>query len=305
MFEIKWILFWGLIIGCFVLGGIAMALSSKKREKGEQGVDGREGRKRAISQVGLYLFMFTLIQLPSIAMAILVSFLIFMSVRELYGAFENRYPGQTKHPEYYVSQAWLPLYPWAALYVEEAVPYFLGLYGLLSLLLLVLGQRTEQIGVSLLLLCLSLGCCLAFQEFAFLRQEPNGAELCIFFFFLVNMGDVMALITGYIWGKVKLLPKVSPNKTVEGSLGSLLASMFLSLAFCYILELPFSPLESLLAGAVINMLGQLGDLFFSLIKREANVKDFGALIPGHGGVLDRFDSVLMVLPFFAFFMSNY
>lgn len=301
MFEVKWIIFWVLLLGFFFLGitGIMLTSMGKIGEKQKQ-----ENRQRLAAQAALYLILFTLIQLPSLAVFTLVSFLIFMAIKEIYAAFDRSYPGLRKGSEYYLALSFLPLYPWIAYYSKYAALYFFGIFGLSAILLLILGQRTEKISLNLLLLFFSLAFCLSFNQLAVLRSLPNGVEVCIYLFFLVNMADVTALMAGQIWGRKKLLPKVSPNKTLEGSLGSMISTMLLSWAFCRILGLPLTIAESLLIGALINVLAQAGDLFFSLIKRELKVKDYGTLIPGHGGILDRFDSLLMVLPFFTYYMLD-
>ncbi|MDZ7835398.1 MAG: phosphatidate cytidylyltransferase [Alkalibacterium sp.] len=107
--------------------------------------------------------------------------------------------------------------------------------------------------------------------------------------------DTGAYLIGRKIGKTKLAPTISPNKTIEGSLGgTILASAF---AFAYLLYFPQS--ESLFSSfflmVVISVTGQIGDLLESKIKREYHVKDSGHLLPGHGGILDRFDSLLLVL----------
>ncbi|MEG1932250.1 MAG: phosphatidate cytidylyltransferase [Pygmaiobacter sp.] len=124
-------------------------------------------------------------------------------------------------------------------------------------------------------------------------------------------GDSAAYFTGRAFGKHKLAPEVSPNKTIEGAIGGIFGSMVLGVLFTLIyaqLLLRFEPSsfsaidgQSYLAvcgiGAVASVMGILGDLFTSAIKRQCNIKDYGFIFPGHGGILDRFDSVLFVMPF--------
>ncbi len=94
----------------------------------------------------------------------------------------------------------------------------------------------------------------------------------------------------YVLGRHKMSPRLSPNKTVEGFLGGIAFGIALSLLVGYFLQAPFWPL--LLLGVMITVLGPLGDLSISLLKREAGVKDSGNLLPGHGGALDRVDTLL-------------
>jgi len=115
--------------------------------------------------------------------------------------------------------------------------------------------------------------------------------------------DIGAYAVGRTMGKHKLIPSVSPGKTVEGAIGGLLASMLVAAVYTrYVLHpsahLTFrmTPAGVLVFGALVSVAAQIGDLAESLLKREAGVKDSSQIIPGHGGILDRFDSLLFVLP---------
>lgn len=113
--------------------------------------------------------------------------------------------------------------------------------------------------------------------------------------------DTGAYAFGRMFGKRKLIPSVSPAKTVEGALGGLLAAVTGTWLYVMFLMQPFAqlsvlPLGVILFGLSIGVVGQIGDLSESLFKRDAGVKDSGTLLPGHGGILDRFDSLLFVLP---------
>ena len=112
----------------------------------------------------------------------------------------------------------------------------------------------------------------------------------------IYLGDGAAYFVGTSLGKRKLAPLLSPKKTVEGALGGLAASV-LGVFLCRFLILPsLSAWEALLVGVTISVAGQLGDLLESLIKRTHDVKDSGTLLPGHGGILDRIDSILLAGP---------
>lgn len=103
--------------------------------------------------------------------------------------------------------------------------------------------------------------------------------------------DVFAYLTGKFVGKHKLIPDVSPNKTIEGSVGGVVGAMLFGCMFIYFVHLPIHFIAFVFIGSIV---AQFGDLFASSIKRYCQIKDFGKLIPGHGGVLDRFDSVIFV-----------
>ncbi len=109
-------------------------------------------------------------------------------------------------------------------------------------------------------------------------------------------GDVFAYFIGKAWGRRPLSPTVSPNKTVEGSLGGLAASIALGTGYGILFLRDVSPGFLSLASAVLGAAGQAGDLFESLLKRSAGVKDSGTLLPGHGGMFDRADAVISAGP---------
>jgi len=139
---------------------------------------------------------------------------------------------------------------------------------------------------------------------------PSGGLLLLLPVFVTWASDIGAYAVGRTMGKHKLIPSVSPGKTVEGSIGGLAASMLVAWAYTQFALHPShlgfrsQPLGALAFGAVLSVAAQIGDLAESLFKREAGVKDSSDLIPGHGGVLDRFDSLLFVMPV-AFVLLNY
>lgn len=113
--------------------------------------------------------------------------------------------------------------------------------------------------------------------------------------------DTCALFAGMLFGKHKLAPVVSPKKTVEGAVGGVIGGAVLVLLFALLLNATLGLEMPLWAAAILGgvgaVLGEIGDLSFSVIKRQTGIKDYGHIFPGHGGVLDRFDSVLFVAPF--------
>ncbi|MDI9369706.1 MAG: phosphatidate cytidylyltransferase [Synergistaceae bacterium] len=124
-----------------------------------------------------------------------------------------------------------------------------------------------------------------------LRRLPGGG-LLLFAMFISTWGcDVAAYLIGSKWGHTPLCENISPNKTWEGFIGGFSAAILASVLLAFVLEIP--PVPFLFVGLICGFAGQLGDLAESVIKRESWVKDSGNIIPGHGGVLDRFDSVLI------------
>ena len=131
-----------------------------------------------------------------------------------------------------------------------------------------------------------------------LFQVPSGRRWIFFLFFVIFAGDTGAYYAGHRWGRHKLWPAVSPGKTVEGALGGLLSSLATSLLVGkLLLSLGESGVSFLLSlGLVIASVGQMGDLMESMIKRVSKVKDASSILPGHGGLLDRLDSLIFAFP---------
>lgn len=143
---------------------------------------------------------------------------------------------------------------------------------------------------------------LSFASLSLLRHKtPEGGYLYLLVFFGAWVTDTFAYFTGRFFGKHKLNPVISPKKTVEGSVGGIVFCILSFAAFGLVMQFGkwhftvHYPLL-LLTGLLCSVVSQVGDLITSLIKREHGVKDYGKIFPGHGGVLDRFDSVLAISP---------
>lgn len=140
----------------------------------------------------------------------------------------------------------------------------------------------------------------------FLRHLPpypdalHGTALVFAPVLLTWASDTFAYFVGRAFGRRKLIPRVSPGKTVEGSLGALAGTVLVAVGYTWVLaRFPTYRMglgEAVVFGVLVSVAAQVGDLAESLLKRDAGVKDSGALLPGHGGALDRFDSLLFTLP---------
>ncbi|MDP9193438.1 MAG: phosphatidate cytidylyltransferase [Acidobacteriota bacterium] len=142
-----------------------------------------------------------------------------------------------------------------------------------------------------------------FSHLAFLANGRNAAGAILFLLFSVPLCDVAAFTFGKAFGRHKMRPNISPNKTWEGAFGAFLVGMAMPWIFRFSLE-GFGTRELLLAGLIVGAGSQLGDLSISVIKRDIGIKDMGTLIEGHGGVLDRIDSLIYVAPLF-FHMTRF
>jgi phosphatidate cytidylyltransferase len=153
-----------------------------------------------------------------------------------------------------------------------------------------------------------------------LREQANGPSLVVFLLFVVWAGDTAAYYAGRAWGRHKMAPKLSPGKTWEGAIASVAGSMVIAAGLVSLASLMQEPANSavlswlertfpsavlsypdeiwywLALAAITNVAGQIGDLAESALKRSAGVKDSGSLLPGHGGVLDRIDALLLAGP---------
>src|SRR6056300_57177 len=145
-----------------------------------------------------------------------------------------------------------------------------------------------------------------FFIFCNLSYEIHRSESPIFFLYIISI-CFFTDIGGYIFGKIiggKKLSKISPNKTIAGAIGSFIFSiipLIIALNFNY-LDFELN-LINIIYCLLISLISQLGDLFISLIKRKANIKDTGNLLPGHGGILDRVDGIIFAVPFSYFLLK--
>ncbi|MDD4883157.1 phosphatidate cytidylyltransferase [Sulfuricurvum sp.] len=130
-------------------------------------------------------------------------------------------------------------------------------------------------------------------------HDVAGKELVLYVVVLTELNDVLQYLWGKALGRHKIVPKVSPNKTVEGFAGAFVTLSGLAVAFSFLT--PFTTLQALAAGMLISGAGFVGDVVISMVKRDIGVKDSGHLLPGHGGILDRVDSLTYTAPLFFHF----
>ncbi len=194
----------------------------------------------------------------------------------------------------------------------ELVPVFVPLYGLLfmstNMVLLspprgfVNAAGTVNLGLMLTVFGLGYVSCLVLLPDA--GNPVGGATgLVVYLVFLVQFNDVVQYVAGKAWGRHRLFPSLSPGKTWEGLIGGFATTVALAVLLAPLLT-PFGGAEALAAGALIAVGGFAGDATVSAIKRDLGVGDTGNLLPGHGGVLDRIDSVIFAAPLFYHFVHQ-
>lgn len=150
-------------------------------------------------------------------------------------------------------------------------------------------------------------CCLPLM-IVWLIQMNNGMTWFFTLLAVIFSGDIGAFIFGSLWGKTKIAPTLSPKKSLQGSIGGLLFSTVAALIMGHFFFAEAPMWIFVICGLLGGALGQIGDFFESLVKRIADVKDSGRIMPGHGGVLDRIDGVLFAGPLFyliAYYVNNF
>jgi len=163
-----------------------------------------------------------------------------------------------------------------------------------------LDQRYQRLGWTLLG-AIYLG--YLFPHFVLLYRVPKGTEWVFFVILIAASGDTAGYFTGMAIGKRKLYPEISPAKTIEGAVGGMLVSILGGCVGAFYLLPTLSWFETVLLAMLLSLLAQLGDLFESWIKRVFRVKDSGRLLPGHGGLLDRIDSLIFPTVFMTYYVK--
>lgn len=235
---------------------------------------------------------------PKIVAAIVWGLLLMVGVYELLYC-----TGMVRHPRMVAYSAVMAMATaiWSYYGAEHSVA-LLGLLVFFILLFSELMANHVKVNVEMITECFFAGAIVPYLLSALIRilGLASGRYLIPIPFVVAFLSDAGAYFAGSMFGKHKLAPVVSPNKTVEGVLGGLLSAMLGMLIYGVVLQLVFrfqvNYGAALLYGLVGSAVGVFGDLCFSVIKRMSGIKDFGTMIPGHGGFFDRFDSMVTVAP---------
>lgn len=263
-------------------------------------------KKRIFGAILLCIIIIPLLVIGGIPFAMLMALCGFLSIYELLEARE----GKKKFPTYlkvfaYIATVFLILNNYNTTTVVVSLPYsVLTLLALIFFFPILLVNNNDKYNLTdalflfgtVLFIGLSFNLIMIIRNLSFLY--------IIYLFIITTMTDVFGLITGKLIGKTKLSNVFSPNKTVEGLIGGTIMSTILAMMFYFEAISPTADFINILIITItLSLIGQLGDLIFSSVKRFYNKKDFSNLIPGHGGILDRFDSIIFVSLAASLFLS--
>lgn len=259
--------------------------------------------------------VFLLVVLPCIYFSgtpLFVAFAVFLSVRAIYEML--RCNGLHKNVPLSISMYPLAILPIMARYIDDGRVYSIIFPFIFTCSFIVLSVYTfikekPNLGAIVSSWFFSVFAVSGFSSLILLADITDGSWHIMFFAFIAAwVTDSCALITGLLFGKHKLLPSVSPKKTIEGAIGGVVFCIAAFLLYAKLLEVFFDyQIESYLliamCGLVCSIVAVIGDLLFSAVKRASGIKDFGRLMPGHGGVLDRFDSLIAITIVLLMFIS--
>ncbi len=251
-----------------------------------------------VAAVGLPLLLVVVLALPDVATAILVAAMSIVAVYELLiGA------GFCKHVRIFAYSSCMALL--ISLWSWQAQNKVLGMTAVLVYFALLFGEMlAAHTKLSFQSVCVAAfaGLVVPYLLGALIRLRvmENGKFFILTAFVLTMVPDSGAYFAGRAFGKRKLCPVISPHKTVEGAIGGVISTVIFMVLYALVMEKVYEFKINYIYAIVYGVLGagasMLGDLTFSVIKRQAKIKDYGSLLPGHGGVLDRFDSTTVVAP---------
>ncbi len=288
-----------LIFGLLVIGSMSRIFISRKNPD----KDYSELRQRIQSWWWMIAILFACLSLGTTYAISLFALISFLALKEFLSIVPSR---QSDRRVIFWAYAAIPVQyylisiQWYGLFIIF-IPIYIFLF--LPMRMVLIGETKGFIkaaGVMHWAVMLTVFC-LSHIAYLLVLPEKNSAAgnigLVIFLLFMTQFNDVSQYIWGKALGKHPIIPKVSPNKTWEGFLGGMF-TITLASAFVGPYLTPLSLELSLLAGLLINVFGFIGDVVISSVKRDLEIKDSGQLIPGHGGILDRFDSLIFTAPLF-------
>ena len=258
--------------------------------------------------IGLFL-LFGVVFAGDVIFAVSVILLTICGMYELYGALEKAGHKPVKLFGYMAC-----LFPALWFFFKEQVVdfqsvFFIILCGSIFLLFftIIFEHKKYSIVDASLAFFGSIYVVFLFSFLLLVRYMQYGAFYIWIVFIAAWATDTFAYFTGVTIGKIKILPEISPKKSLEGSIGGILGCIICLMIYGYYLRssnIPFDMADALILGALCGVLSQIGDWSASVIKRYCGIKDFSNIMPGHGGVLDRFDSILFTAPVVYLYISG-
>ncbi len=247
------------------------------------------------------ILLFTVLLSEKIVLVAAIFIVTLLIILELYKAFNL-----LKKKELVALGALPTIFVFIDIWIDS-IAILVFLYILTAFLVLIFRHNKISFFDLSVALCITFFVTFFMRHVALVRMQENGRVLIWAVFIGAWITDTFAYFTGTWFGKHKLLPEISPKKTVEGAIGGVLGCVFAFFVYGLIIsnifhhEISFPSLMTL--GFFCSLVAQLGDLAASSIKRECQIKDFGSIMPGHGGVLDRFDSILFVAPLVYYYIN--
>lgn len=223
--------------------------------------------------------------------------------------FELMHAGKNNVPAYAVNIVFTILYSLVHSYLPEYIGYILPLYLITVFTVHILAYRKFSADKLFYSVFAFIYVNVLFSYLADIKHfEQSGSLMLLMFVATVVFSDTFAYFIGVTMGKHKLCPDISPKKTIEGSVGAFMGAVISAVVCAFIynkIGVSVNYLFAVVYGVVCGGLSQIGDLVASSVKRYFGIKDFGDVLPGHGGIMDRLDSILFVAPVFYFFLTNF
>lgn len=309
--DVQFLYLLGALAGILVLASVVgWALSLRtKTEKGREVIANLNARIRA--WWGMIAIFLLATAVGPIGSVILFALLSFLALREYLAI------SPTIRRDHHVLH-WLVFIILPANYILVAIQWY-GVFAIFIPVYAFIGLQTRaaiegategfldrtariQWGMMITIYFVSYVPALLMLEIPHYSENGNNFKLLLFLVMIAQASDVLQYVSGKLFGRHPIAPNVSPNKTVEGFAGGVVLSSALGAGLYWIT--PFTPLQAGLLALVICLMGFAGGLVMSATKRDRGVKDFGALLPGHGGILDRIDSLCFAAPIF-FHLTRY
>ena len=246
-------------------------------------------KKRLISAIVALIILVPLIILGGIPFQVGVFFLSLLGFKELLNLINKK----TKVPEIINLLSYLSV-GLLTLCQDAIIPCIALIVIFIFIPLIFINKEKYNYDIATRLFGSILFTGLIFYSFIYIRL--NSIDEFIYLLLISILTDTFAYIGGNLFGKHKLIPRVSPNKTIEGSIiGLLFGTIVPAIYYIFMVDPGVSIISIILITALLSIIGQLGDLVFSSIKRNYDIKDFSNIMPGHGGVMDRVDSISFII----------